>query len=63
MTVDVNEMLAQQLAQPLINKHRHLLAPELSVLAYVGGDSVRECSLTFLKKKAVDEDVSSFERL
>lgn len=36
MTEDVNEVLAQQLAQPLINGHRHLLALELTVPAYVG---------------------------
>lgn len=34
--MDVNEVLAQQLAQPLINGHRHLLALELAAPAYVG---------------------------
>lgn len=31
MTVNVNEVLAQQLTQPLINVHRHLVALELTV--------------------------------
>lgn len=32
---DVNEVLAQQIAQPLINGHRHLVALELTVPGYV----------------------------
>ncbi len=48
MTVDVNEVLAQQLAQPLINGHRHLLALELTVPAYVG-ESLWESSVLCLK--------------
>lgn len=41
MTVDVNEVLAQQLTQPLINSHRHLMALELTVPVYVGVIFVR----------------------
>lgn len=52
MTVNVNEVLAQQLAQPLINGHRHLLALDLAAPAYVGMILVK--ILYVISENAVD---------
>ncbi len=48
----LNEVLAQQLAQPLINGHRHLLALELTVPSICRGVSVR--ILCTMSENAVD---------